>query len=312
MQILSWHLEMMTPCNDTVRGWGWGAALQCSPEVTVGNQLNTTEVSSDSKGSFWTVTRGMAQRSRKGIVPLCVALHTTSKYWVQLWNPAEERRAQTGGSSREGSQGGRAGALALWGETGEAGLGQLGKETALGYSAALSTTKGSWKRWSGTSHSDVGWEGKKQSPEVGMREVQGEYREKLFHEEATQLTLSGCAASIPGGFQGLTGPSPKQPAWSQSSFGQEDRLGLSQSHLTYNFLILTNWKWGTALNTLNEWECCQADSSCTEPDITHCRCDGQHPTSKWQATLFFPFCFLKALEVCASPPDRNLTTQIHL
>lgn len=128
------------------------------------------------------------------------------------------------------------------------------------------------------------------------------------HEEATHVT------SIPWGFQGLTGLSSECLVWCQHwPFGQEGRLGLSQPHLTYHLLISTSWKWGTALNTQNKWQCYQADSSCTEPEITHCRCDGQHPASKWQATLFLPFCFLKIYEkllrVCASLPDRNPTTQ---
>lgn len=68
-----------------------------------------------------------------------------------------------------------------------------------------------WKRWSGTSHSAIGWEGKKQWPQVGIERFRLSVGRNLPHEEVTQVTLGGCAASIPGGSLGLPGPSPEQP-----------------------------------------------------------------------------------------------------
>ena len=82
---------------------------------------------------------------------------------------------------------------------------------ALGYLTAPSTDEGSWRRWSWAPHSGAGWEGEKQWAQVDMREVQAEYREKLAHEAGEQVTPSGCAVSILGGFQAPTGPSPEQP-----------------------------------------------------------------------------------------------------
>lgn len=151
-----------------------------------------------------------------------------------------------------------------------------------------------WKRWSGTSHNAIGWESKKQWPQAGMREIQDECREKLYPWGGHWGHPEGLCCLHPWR---VSRPHWSKPWASWCPFGQKGELGLSQPHLTYHLLILTNWKWGTtALNTLNKWQCFQADSSCTEPEITRCRCDGQHPTSKLQVRLFFPFCFLKVFE----------------
>lgn len=113
----TWHLEMMTPlqrhCQRTGLG-GSSAVLQCSPEVIVGTQLNTPEMCSDSKepAAPKLCDQGYSSKVKgRDCPPLCGTRQTASKYRVQFWDLALERHGQTGGSSREGPQSGRAGHL---------------------------------------------------------------------------------------------------------------------------------------------------------------------------------------------------------
>lgn len=118
----------------------------------------------------------------------------------------------------------------------------------------------------------------------------------------------------PGGFQGLAGPSPELPGlMSALALWQEGRLGLSQPHLTDHLLILTSWKWGAALNTLN-WVA-------VLPSWQQLHWAWDHSLQMWWTAsnqqmaghVIPPILLFKgiweALEVCMSLPDRSLTTQ---
>lgn len=291
----TWKLwPTATPLSE---GWDWGAALQCCSAAPRSQRAISwtprCALTAKAASSFWTVTRDRAQRSGEETIPLCVALLTPHPNTESSFGTQHRRDI----GKLEGAQG-------------------RAPRVVRGESLLTCPMRRDWGSRSGSAGKRDGF-GVLNSPQHHQRvmeEMEWDFsqRYRMGGQEAVASSWnerdSGWVqgetfpmrrplTSIPGGFQGLTGPSPELLGlMSALALWQEGRLGLSQPHLTYRLLILTSWKWGTVLNTLNEWQCRQADSSCTEPEITHCRCDGQHPTSKWQATLFFPFCLLKVFE----------------
>lgn len=144
--------------------------------------------------------------------PLCGTRQTASKYRVQFWDLALERHGQTGGSSREGPQSGRAGHLPHEETLGKLDWVSWEKGCLWGTWESLAPPKGHGRDGVGLLTMVQDGRARSNGPRLEWERFRLSIGRNFPHEEATQATLSGCAAFIPGGFQGLTGPCPEQPS----------------------------------------------------------------------------------------------------